>query len=58
MLLMQVFLYLYFLQILDFLITDIFLEQGIIYFSSGNVSTGTDIAINFDLGKRVKNKYI
>ena len=51
MLLMQVFLYLYFLQILDFLITDIFLEQGIIHFSSGNVSTGTDIAIDFDLGK-------
>ena len=33
---------------LDFLVTDIFLEKGIIHFS-GNLSAGTDLAINFDL---------
>ena len=42
---------------LDFLVTDILLEEGIIHFSD-NVSTGTDLAINFDLVKcRTKNKY-
>ena len=30
----------------DFFVTDIFLEEGIIPFS-GNLSTGTDRAINF-----------
>ena len=35
---------------LDFLVTDIFLEEGIINFS-GNLSTGTDPAIQFDLVK-------
>ena len=41
---------------LDFLVTDIFLE-GITHFS-GNLSTGTDLAINFDLVKCItKNKY-
>ena len=32
----------------DFLVTAIFLEEGIIHFS-GNLSTITDLAINFDL---------
>ena len=42
---------------LDFLVTDIFLEEGIIHFF-GNLSTGTDLAINFDLVKCItKNKY-
>ena len=50
-LLMQILLCLYFLQILDFLVTDIFLEEGITQFFSGNLSTGTDLAINFDLVK-------
>ena len=35
---------------LDFLVTDIFLEEGIIHFFS-NLSTGNDLAINFDLVK-------
>ena len=48
MLLMQILLCLYFLQILDFLVTDIFLEERIMYFFSGNVSTGADLVINFD----------
>ena len=44
---------------LDFLVTDIFLEERIIHFFSGNLSTGTDLAINFVLVKCVtKNKYI
>ena len=43
---------------LDFLVTDILLEEGIILFFSGNLSTGTDLAINFDLVKCItKNKY-
>ena len=38
------------------IITDTFLEEEIIY--SGNVSTRTDLAINFELVKCVtKNKY-
>ena len=37
---------------LDFLITDIFLEEGIIHFSS-NLSNGTDQAISFDLAKYI-----
>ena len=42
---------------LDFLITDIFLE-GTIHFFSDNLITGTDLAINFDLVKcTTKNKY-
>ena len=33
------------------------LEEGIIHFFSGNLSTGTDLAINFDLVKCItKNK--
>ena len=41
---------------LDFLVTDIFLEKGIIF--SGNLSTGTDFAINLDLMKCIaKNIY-
>ena len=44
-------------DILDFLVTDILLEVGIIIFP-GNLSTGTDLAINFDLVKCItKNKY-
>ena len=44
-------------DVLDFLVTDIFLEEGTIHFS-GNLSTGTDLAINFDLVKYItKNKY-
>ena len=39
------------LQILDFLVTDIFLEEGIMLFFSGNLSTGTDLVINFGLLK-------
>ena len=35
---------------LDFLITDIFLEEGIINFFS-NLITEADLAINFDLAK-------
>ena len=50
-LLMQILLCLYFLQILDFLVTDILLEEGIMHFFSGNLSTGTDLVINFDLVK-------
>ena len=42
---------------LDFLVTDKFLEEGIIHFS-GNISTGTNPAINFDLVKCItKYKY-
>ena len=42
---------------LDFLVTDIFLEEGIIHFY-GNLSAGTDLAINFDSVKCItKNKY-
>ena len=42
---------------LDFLVTDIFLEKGIITFSS-NVNTRTNLTINFDLVKCItKNKY-
>ena len=42
---------------LDFLVTDIFLEEGIIHFL-GNLSSGTDLAINFDLVKCIaKSKY-
>ena len=41
---------------LNFLVTNIFLEEGIILLS-GNLSTGTDLAINFDLVKCItKNK--
>ena len=55
---MQILLCLYFLQILDFLVTDIFLEEGKIHFFSATLSTGTDLAINFDLVKCItKNKY-
>ena len=36
-----------------FLVTDILLEQGIIPFFSGNLSTETDLAINFDLVKYI-----
>ena len=44
---------------LYFLVTDIFLEEGIIHFFSGNLSTGTDLAISFDLVKCItKNRYI
>ena len=54
---MQILVCQYFLQILDFLVTGIFLEDRIIYFS-GNLSTGTDLAINFDFLKCItKNKY-
>ena len=52
--LMQIFLCLYFLQILDFLVASqiaIFLEDGIMHFSSSNLSTGTGLVINFDLVK-------
>ena len=43
---------------LDFLITGIILEEGIMHFFSGNLSTGTDLTINFDLVKCIaKNKY-
>ena len=42
---------------LGFLVTDIFLEEAIIHFST-NWSTGTDLVINFDLVKCItKNKY-
>ena len=41
---------------LNFLVTDIFLEERIIF--SGNLSTGTDLAIDFDLLKCItKTKY-
>ena len=54
---MHILLCLYFQQIFDFLVTDIFPEKGIINFS-GNVSTGTDVATNFDLVKcKTKDKY-
>ena len=48
---MQILFYPYFLQILDFLVTDIFLEEGKMLFFSGNLNTGTDLVINFDLVK-------
>ena len=35
---------------IDFLVTDIFLEEGIMHFFD-NLSTGTDLVINFDLVK-------
>ena len=42
---------------LDFLVTDMFLEEGK-YIFSGTLSTGTDLAINFDLVKRItENKH-
>ena len=41
---------------LGFLVTDIFLEEGIIHFFD-NLSTGADLVINFDLAKCIaKNK--
>ena len=56
-LLMQILLCEYFLQIIDFLVTDIFLEEEIMHFF-GTFSTGTDLAINFDLVKCItKSKY-
>ena len=43
---------------LDFLVTDIFLEVGIVHFFCGNLSIRTDLNINFDLVKWItKNKY-
>ena len=49
---MQILLCLCFLQILGFLSNRfIFLEEGIMHFFSGNLSTGTDLVINFDLVK-------
>ena len=43
---------------LDFLVRDIFLELGIIHFFWQLNSTGTDLAINFDLVKCItKNRY-
>ena len=57
-LLMQILLYPYFLQILDFLVTDIFLEEGIMHFFSGNLSTGTDLVINFALIKCITKRNI
>ena len=43
---------------LDFLVTAIFLEKRIIHFF-GNLSTGADLDINFDLVKCIaKKKYI
>ena len=43
---------------LDFLVIDIFLEDGIILYFSVNLSTGTDLTINFDLLRCItKNKY-
>ena len=48
---MQILFYPYFLQILDFLVTDIFLEEGKMLFFSGNLNTGTDLVINFDFVK-------
>ena len=36
---------------LDFSVTDIFQEKGIIHFFLVNLGTGTDLAINFDLVK-------
>ena len=42
------------MQTLDFLVASqiaIFLEDGIMHFFSGNLSTGTNLVINFDLVK-------
>ena len=51
-LLLQILLSLYFLQILDFLVTDRYIpRRGNNAFFSGNLSTGTDLVINFDLVK-------
>ena len=36
---------------LDFFVTDIFLEEGIMHFFSGNLSTGIDLVISFALAK-------
>ena len=36
---------------LDFLVTDVFIDEGMIHFFSGNLCTGTDLAISFDLVK-------
>ena len=53
---MEILLRLYFLQVLDFLVRGIFLEEGIIHFF-GNLSTETDLAKSFDLVKCItKNK--
>ena len=46
LLLMQILLCIYFLQILDFLVTYIPRTENNTFF---NLSTGTDLAINFDL---------
>ena len=51
-LLLQILLCLYFLQILDFLVIDRCIpRRGNNAFFSGNLSTGTDLVINFDLVK-------
>ena len=50
-LLMQIVLSLYFLQILDFLVTDIFLQEGTMHFFSVNLSSGSHLVINLDLVK-------
>ena len=47
---MEILLRLYFLQVLDFLVRGIFLEEGIIHFF-GNLNTETDLAKSFDLVK-------
>ena len=36
---------------LDFLVAVLFREEGIMLFFSGNLSTGTDLVINFELVK-------
>ena len=52
------FLPIFYADTLDFIVTDIFIEEGIIHFFSANSSTGFDITINFDLVKCItKNKY-
>ena len=56
---MQILLCLYFPQIstLDFLVTNIFLDEIICFFSD-SLSTGTDLAINFDKVEYItQNKY-
>ena len=48
---MQILLCLYFLHIIDFLVTDLYSYKREQYIFSGNLGTGTDLVINFDLVK-------
>ena len=48
---MQILLRLYFRQILDFLVTDLYFQKRELCIFSGNLGIGTDLVINFDFVK-------